>query len=266
MLQKELFTGRRPAGQSILQMTLRHWKSLACIDMKRETTGCLLIPSMGKEELSNDRDKLVELVKAALPEVRAEWHVDSLETKLRTAKIEDKREQYWLEKFPCGWIILFGGVLSLSSASLETNLYTRETIEFDINIYKMLDKFNENYIQKLDISAANETYISSSFLGLSVELEFNLSKNLMIFRVSYNVSNGRASKELELIIEADHLSSSDPEPLQYSKLDRLVLSLPEQDNMINIIIKDDDISDEIAKTFDRTAGVSVRLDRFLGRR
>jgi len=68
---------------------------------------------------------------------------------------------------------------------------------------------------------------------------------------------------------SDHVSVSDPEKIQFTKIDRIVLN-PSSGTIdlpyINLMVNSDEISDNLAEIFDREAEISVRLDRFLSRR
>ena len=279
--EEDLFAGRRPCAQSILQFTLKHWKDHASLSLTRSTTGCLLLPNMARPELLEDREGLRDLVKRALPEVRAQWHVTSLQKHLSTVQASDKKEIERKENFPNGWLLLFAGVLSFSSASLETNLYTRETLEFDFDLRALLqdsERFSEgSVVQRIPLKGRSgiaglegitDLYTNSSGLALRVEVEADLSQALLILRVSWNNgAKGRSHKEIRARITSDHVSVEAPAPRQYMEVDRIVLSLEEEENsLINLIISGEELSDELAQVFDRESGVSVRLDRFLSRR
>jgi len=279
--EDELFGGpsaRRPAAQSMLQFTLKHWKSQAAIDVPRRTTGCLLLPNLWRRELAEDGAILRDLVKRALPEVRAQWHITPLEQHLRSVPAESKREIARKEAFPQAWLLLFGATLSLSSASLATHVYTRETFDFDLELHPLAldrDTFQEEArVQRLPLTSSgfSEDYLRA--LGLAVELELRMREATLIFRVSYHGPAGqRASKEMTLRMDSDQLHAhSPPRPLSLMEADRLVLTplSPEESEgggtPINILLAGDDLSDHLATIFDREAGISVRLDRFLSRR
>jgi len=266
---KELFSGRRPTAQSILQFTLKHWSKLPFIEFNRSITGCLLLSNMGRKELRNDANQLLDVIKKALPEVRALWHIQTLDDKIKSSKREDiiEKEKIWIDKFPSDWLIIFGGIISVSSGSLETKLYTRQKAEFDLSLTGLLPKFSEKQTISLNLSDLDDNYVKK--LGLKVELDLDFSKSKLIFRIIFNYQNTQKSKEVELIMCSDHVSVSDPEKIQFTKIDRIVLN-PSSGTIdlpyINLMVNSDEISDNLAEIFDREAEISVRLDRFLSRR
>jgi len=274
--EEELFTGssaRRPAAQSMLQFTLKHWKAQASLSVTRATTGCLLLPNLTRPELAEDGAALRAQVKRALPEVRAQWHITTLEQHLCSVPKEAKREIERKEAFPDQWLLLFGGTLSLSSASLATNVYTRETLDFDFDLHTLVqdrDTFQDNaHVQRLPLarSGLSEDYIKA--LGLVVELETRMNESAVVFRIHYHGPTGdRATKEMSLRIDSDQLHvHSPPRPTSLMEADRVVLTpVEEEGGLINLMIAGEELSDKLATIFDREAGVSVRLDRFLSRR
>ena len=247
---------------------MRNWKSQTVIQLKREKAGCLLLPNLYMKELKNDRNNLVELVKRALPEVRAEWKTETLIEHLQKPLSDNSAT--WLDQFPTNWIVLFDGIISISYASLKSDEYKKDSVNFDLKISNCFDNPSETYIEKVDLSMIEDICTASDALDLRVELEINFSKLSAIFRIKFKNNGEENVKEAILRIESDHLDQANPKLEQLIATDRLVLkqiNIEEQNfELVNLLIMPEEFSDELAKKFDERAGISVRLAPFLSRR
>jgi len=268
--EEKLFRGRRPAAQSVLQHTLDHWKDDVSIDFNRTTTGCLLLSNISHPELKEDRLALIDLIKRALPEVRANWQVShlSLENRLKSS-FSLEREQRWLSQFPTNWQILFGGIVGISSAHLESNTYEKDSVQFDFDLRKAIEFLPNQYIQKIDLLNVPHTYYTSKKrLGLTLELEFSLPTSRMIFRARYKTESGEYThKEVELQVISDRVAKdTEAEPEDYALADRILLEKLEDDaKPISIHLLDEDLPPSCDK-LDREPGIYIRLEPHLARR
>jgi len=266
-----LFRGRRPAAQSVLHHTLEHWKDDVSIDFNRSTTGCLLLPNLSLPELKEDRQNLIDHIKRALPEVRADWQVQHLSLHNRIqSSFSLEREQKWLSQFPTNWQIIFGGIVSVTCAHLETNTWERDSIQFDFNLHKAIENLSEPYIQQIDMSEVPHSfYRSKKRLGLSIELEFSLPNSRMIFRVRYKTDSGEYThKEIELDVVSDRVQKGvEAEPEDYALADRILLEATNPgEKILNIHLKEEDLPLSCAEKLDRQPGIQIRLEPHLTRR